>query len=208
MRASCLERFISALMGTLAVVYVGGMAIALLLFSRQYIMEHGFLDWLAFGEVVPSLKATIWPYYLIREIRDTDEVGPRLSDTRAGFHDHDIPKYYPILVEQVAEQGVLTVEWTSQDGNRESIDVGPGPSGSIQVCTSIPVSDSPDGSGLLRRLEVRMSDHDCDGSLDLIESYGAGQDDSSHPDQYPGAYELWDSCLAIVFMHGEPFIGG
>lgn len=35
-------------------------------FNWQYAQEHGFVSWLVLGEVVPTLQATIWPYYVVK----------------------------------------------------------------------------------------------------------------------------------------------
>jgi hypothetical protein len=33
-------------------------------FNWQYAKEHGFVSWLFFGEIVPTLKALFWPFFL------------------------------------------------------------------------------------------------------------------------------------------------
>lgn len=33
-------------------------------FNWQYAKQHGFVNWLLLGEVVPTLKAIVWPYFV------------------------------------------------------------------------------------------------------------------------------------------------
>jgi hypothetical protein len=33
-------------------------------YNWQYAREHGFVDWLFFGEIVPTAKAAVWPYFV------------------------------------------------------------------------------------------------------------------------------------------------
>lgn len=36
-----------------------------ILFNYLYAINHGFVSWLFFGEIIATLKAIIWPYYVI-----------------------------------------------------------------------------------------------------------------------------------------------
>lgn len=33
-------------------------------FNWQYAKEHGFWQWIFFGEVIATFKAVLWPYFL------------------------------------------------------------------------------------------------------------------------------------------------
>jgi hypothetical protein len=206
MSEGILSRLGGGAIRVLMFAYLGGMMISMLLFNYQYARQNGFMDWLVFGEVVPSLKAAVWPYYLVRGVLGTGSPAPRLSDTREGFHSTDIPRYYPVLIDYVRKHGTLSVGWLSQAREQESLQVSSGSSGSMTITTSISLSSKPDGSGPLRRVAVVMNDFDCDGTVDritLIEPDGTS--DSPDPAEVEGCRVLWDHCLAIAFMYGEPF---
>ncbi|MDA8137366.1 MAG: hypothetical protein M0036_01830 [Desulfobacteraceae bacterium] len=32
-------------------------------YNYQYAKEHGFINWLIFGEIVATIKSAVWPYY-------------------------------------------------------------------------------------------------------------------------------------------------
>jgi hypothetical protein len=59
-----LPRVFRNLGAVLITLYGIGVAIAVPVFNWQYARENGFWRWLLLGEVVATLKATIWPYYL------------------------------------------------------------------------------------------------------------------------------------------------
>jgi hypothetical protein len=190
----------------LAIVYVGGMAISMLLFNYQYAREYGFLDWVVFGEIVPSLKATIWPYYLVRGLQEVEQVDVRLSDTRAGLHQRDIPMYYPILLDYIDEFGSLEVQWTARDADIKSLRVSRTVGAGILIETSVPATEMEDGTGPTVQVSVAMSDYDCDGALDRIRYTDArGEGESHRPEGDEWGLLLWDRCLGITFLYGEPF---
>lgn len=57
-------------------IYSLGVCLSLVYFNLEYAREHGFVDWLLLGQVIPCLKSTIWPYYLVR-----GGTGETLSET-------------------------------------------------------------------------------------------------------------------------------
>lgn len=46
-------------------IYMFGGFIAVPYFNYEYARESGFTKWLFLGEIVPTLKAAIWPYYFV-----------------------------------------------------------------------------------------------------------------------------------------------
>ena len=48
----------------IAIVYGISVAIFGIYFNWLYANEHGFLAWLFFGEVIASLKALVWPFFI------------------------------------------------------------------------------------------------------------------------------------------------
>jgi hypothetical protein len=188
------------------IIYVGGLMISLLLFNYQYAREHGFVEWLAFGEIVPSLKATIWPYYVVRGVSGSALPDGRLAETREGFRSVDIPRYYPVLLEHIREHGPLSVNWVSQTGDVQGLRVWLGATGSVFVRTTVPTSERPDGSGPLRELIITMNDQDADGTVDRIEyRHADGTTEAPDPAGDTADQVFWDQCLAITFAYGEPF---
>lgn len=49
---------------TLFILYAIGVMFYGVLFEWAYAREHGFLNWLFLGWLIPSLKAIIWPLYV------------------------------------------------------------------------------------------------------------------------------------------------
>jgi hypothetical protein len=60
---SGLGRLISTLFG----LYFLTIAIAVPYYNWQYANQHGLLAWLAFGELVPTAKALVWPYFALHK---------------------------------------------------------------------------------------------------------------------------------------------
>jgi hypothetical protein len=47
------------------VVYVGTVGLIFApYYNWQYASEHGFVSWVIFGEIIPSAKALVWPYFV------------------------------------------------------------------------------------------------------------------------------------------------
>ena len=56
-------------------VYKIGVFVAFPYFNFLYAKEHGFMNWLLLGQVVPTAQAVVWPYYAINansKVRFTD----------------------------------------------------------------------------------------------------------------------------------------
>ena len=51
------------LMGIL-IIYGISVGIFGIYYNWLYANEHGFLAWLFFGEVIASLKALVWPFFI------------------------------------------------------------------------------------------------------------------------------------------------
>ena len=48
----------------IAIIYVISVAIFGVYFNWLYANENGFLAWLFFGEIIASLKALVWPFFI------------------------------------------------------------------------------------------------------------------------------------------------
>lgn len=46
------------------VIYMIGGGIFALVFNWQFANQHGFTSWLLFGEVIATLKAVFWPFFV------------------------------------------------------------------------------------------------------------------------------------------------
>jgi hypothetical protein len=58
-----LKKAASAIGGVLFALYMGGVIASVPYFNWKYASEHGFVKWLFFGEIVPTMKAVVWPYF-------------------------------------------------------------------------------------------------------------------------------------------------
>jgi uncharacterized membrane protein YhdT len=53
-------------------VYLVGWIISFAYFSWQYAQQSGFIRWLLFREIRPALQSTVWPYYVVKYLVDSD----------------------------------------------------------------------------------------------------------------------------------------
>lgn len=60
--------------------YLLGVGISGVYFNWQYAQENGFLKWLFFGELIPTVQGTIWPYYAIKHFSSPDS-SQRVTDS-------------------------------------------------------------------------------------------------------------------------------
>ena len=58
------ESGVSKLLSWIFGLYVMGVGLSGIYFNWEYARDHGFAHWLLLGEIVPSAKAFIWPYYV------------------------------------------------------------------------------------------------------------------------------------------------
>lgn len=81
----------------LLLAYFVGVSISIPYFNWTYARKNGFFSWLAFGEIIATLDATLWPYYAFRSIsysRSDDEnatesialLGSDHKDANAAFN--------------------------------------------------------------------------------------------------------------------------
>jgi hypothetical protein len=62
------------------------MFFALPYYNWQYAKEHGFVDWLIWGEITPTAKAFIWPYLVLHNSKPQEARSP---DGKHSLHDSD-----------------------------------------------------------------------------------------------------------------------
>ena len=46
------------------IVYLISAGIMGMYFNWQYAVEHGFLAWFFFGEIIATLKGLVWPFFI------------------------------------------------------------------------------------------------------------------------------------------------
>lgn len=81
-------------------------------FNWQYASQHGFIQWLLFGEVVPTTKAMIWPYFVYADI----------SSARRAAEERDKEKVYLQASEPIGkERGALNVYIARESGRIEEL---------------------------------------------------------------------------------------
>lgn len=50
-------------------------------YNWQYAKDHGFVNWIFLGEVVPTLKAMVWPYFLAVNINNRTEDNKKIRES-------------------------------------------------------------------------------------------------------------------------------
>jgi hypothetical protein len=63
-------------------LYFLGFCVAGTYFNWQFARENGFVTWFFFGEIKPSLKAAVWPYYLFHHGAIDTSVPKPLTETQ------------------------------------------------------------------------------------------------------------------------------
>lgn len=72
-----LQSTISAILG----FYLITVTLAVPYYNWEYAKKNGFISWLLMGEIVPTLKAVVWPYYAFYNTTkpNTPQTAPNLS---------------------------------------------------------------------------------------------------------------------------------
>src|SRR6266849_9921658 len=70
-------RVASALFQFVFGVYFIGASLSAVYFNWTYARDNGFLKWMLLGQIVPTAKAVVWPYYLVRSRHDESKPVPR-----------------------------------------------------------------------------------------------------------------------------------
>jgi hypothetical protein len=75
--------------------YLLGVMLSIPYYNWRYARDHGFLSWLFLGEIVPTIEAPLWPYFVARAaLQPTTE---KLED-----------RYFQTLDDWVARGGVVS----------------------------------------------------------------------------------------------------
>jgi hypothetical protein len=110
----------------LLVVHFIGSIVSFVVFSYQYIREHGFMWWLFWGEVVPLLKSSVWEVFLVLALLQgsppSPPTAPSLEEAVSRIKSLWWKAEYPALVELVgrAPNSTLKVSYrTGPEGRAE-----------------------------------------------------------------------------------------
>jgi hypothetical protein len=73
-----MKRQVSILIVVVQIYFLTAIFIAVPYFNWQYAREHGFASWVAFGEIIATAKACVWPVYVV--------AGSRSAGSSSGRH--------------------------------------------------------------------------------------------------------------------------
>jgi len=59
------------------VIYCIGGAISFPYYNYIYAKDHGFLNWILLGEIVPTAKAAVWPFFAYKHFLPNEGVSPK-----------------------------------------------------------------------------------------------------------------------------------
>src|SRR5690242_2643510 len=65
--SSRVSRAAAVVLQVLVVAYFIGAILSGAYFNWTYARDHGFLKWLLLGQIVPTMKAAAWPYFVLAE---------------------------------------------------------------------------------------------------------------------------------------------
>jgi len=57
------------LLGCFFIYLIGG-GLSTVYFNYSYARDHGFFQWMLFGEIVPTMKGAVWPYFAFKAFND------------------------------------------------------------------------------------------------------------------------------------------
>ena len=95
----------SKLLSWMIGVYFLGVSFSAIYFNWQYAASHGFVQWFLLGEIVPTAKSLVWPYFVFG--MDAPSSGPSAGASSAES------------TSQPASRAVAPAEW--RDHDREAI---------------------------------------------------------------------------------------
>src|SRR4051812_4230303 len=93
------KKYIRASVVGLLYAYLLGIVCSVPYFNYQYARSNGFVAWLFFGEIVPSLKGVVWPVFAVRSAT-VARVSPTTVDAF-----HNSMKHYHSLLEILKADG-------------------------------------------------------------------------------------------------------
>lgn len=92
--------------------FIGAM-ISFMVFSYQYVREHGFISWLPFGEIIPALKSIVWEVFLVLALIQTSTQHPAITSLK---QDLWWQSEYPVLVKTVNKANNSSLSTTYKTG--------------------------------------------------------------------------------------------
>jgi hypothetical protein len=107
----------SNLLGTVVSLYmmtVMGMGV---FYNWQYAREHGFVQWFLLGEIVPSAKALVWPYFAFGQDHSagpplTAQLAPhQFTSAEQQDHDREAISKFNSVTRKLTELGKLNLEY-------------------------------------------------------------------------------------------------
>ena len=107
-----LTRTLASLWSAVVVVYLFGVIAAAPYYNWQYAKAHGFLSWVAFGQIVPTVKAMAWPLYGL------NLEGSSVAHSDAAWSDEEKENAAHFIASMAASQRAVRL---SNDGDSYSI---------------------------------------------------------------------------------------
>jgi predicted RNA-binding Zn-ribbon protein involved in translation (DUF1610 family) len=98
-------------------IYFVGFMVSLPFFNWKFARAHGFLNWLAFGEIVPTAKAFIWPYYTVRSLLpEKSQTQEREDSPRARAVQQRLPAFEQMPISGGGQKPALSAESSRTTG--------------------------------------------------------------------------------------------
>src|SRR5262245_49680600 len=74
-------------------VYMLSATVAAAYYNWEYARTNGFLRWALFGEIVPTARALVWPYFVLHPSRNLDTDIERTRLTSRQISESEIKKF-------------------------------------------------------------------------------------------------------------------
>jgi hypothetical protein len=79
------SRLISGLIQLVITVYFIGASLSFLYFNWTYARDNGFMKWLLLGQIVPTAKAVVWPYFVFAAPHEVASKTPWPASSKATY---------------------------------------------------------------------------------------------------------------------------
>ncbi len=186
-----MNKLISKLVSTLFYVYFTGFIISAIFFNWQYAQKNSFSKWLLFGEIVPTIQGTVWPYYAAKyfDTKKSSSLHEGVQQQKAQLPSDDqiitsfkekawwLPEYSQLNTILDKSGGFLSTSYrVGQNGDeRVGVTLERGAEKGLNLVLNFPPqamvnSDPKTGENIPYKERVTMTfrDHDLDGIPDDV----------------------------------------
>ena len=135
-------------------------------YNWTYANEKGFKQWLLLGQIVPTAKAVVWPYFVFVPSSSVQHSNSsQFEKSIANFREKILPQKYPKLLTHLASNKTLDVSWISFSNERRNLKILEDSAKRIVFETDTYINYSEQDTSHL--FHVTMIDENRDANIDI-----------------------------------------